>query len=129
MNRFSTSARRDCAPGARGRSCGSRMEVRPRGGVMVRTEVAPGVHRVGHADVNCWLIEDDDGLTLVDAGLPAVWRRLGEAIEEIGRRPSELRALVLTHAHFDHVGVAERLRASRRLPVWVHEADAELAAH
>ncbi|MDQ2625158.1 MAG: MBL fold metallo-hydrolase, partial [Actinomycetota bacterium] len=96
---------------------------------MLQTDVAPGVHLVSHADVNCYLVEDEDGLTLVDAGLPSFWRRIGEAIEEIGRRPSELRALVLTHAHFDHVGVAERLRSSRGVPVWIHEADAALAAH
>lgn len=96
---------------------------------MLRTDVAPGVHLVEHAGVNCWLVEDDDGVTLVDAGLPGVWRELGEAIRQIGRRPGDLRAIVLTHAHFDHVGVAERLRKSRRLPVWVDEADSELAAH
>ncbi|HLS73090.1 MAG TPA: MBL fold metallo-hydrolase [Actinomycetaceae bacterium] len=96
---------------------------------MAAREVAPGVHLVSRAHVNCYLVEDDDGVTLVDAGLPAMWGQLGQALRSIGRRPSELRALVLTHAHFDHVGLARRLQQRLGLPVWAHAADHHLAAH
>lgn len=60
---------------------------------MVHTEVADGVHRVGHAHVSCYLLEDDDGLTLVDAGLPSFWPLVGHTLRAIGRRPADLRAL------------------------------------
>ena len=46
----------------------------------------------------------------------------------MGRRIEDVRALVLTHGHSDHVGFAERLRTDRGVPVSVHEADAALAA-
>lgn len=92
-------------------------------------QVAPGVHLLQHAHVNAYVLEDDDGLTLVDAGLPAFWRPLGEAVRALGRRPRDVRALVLTHAHFDHVGVARRLQQRLGLPVWAHPAEHELAAH
>ena len=46
---------------------------------------------------------------------------------EIGRDASEIRALVLTHAHFDHIGFAERARTELGIPVYVHENDAPLA--
>jgi len=92
-------------------------------------EIAPGVHRIGHAHVNCYLVEGDDGrLLLVDTGLPRAWRAIGTAIRAIGRRPHDLAAVVLTHAHFDHTGSAARA-VSRGLPVWVSDADAYLAAH
>ncbi|HLS25829.1 MAG TPA: MBL fold metallo-hydrolase [Beutenbergiaceae bacterium] len=91
-------------------------------------EVAPGVHLVTHAHVNCYLIEDDDGLTLVDAGLPGHWRPLGLAIRAIGRRPADLRGVVLTHAHFDHVGLARRLQERFALPIWAAPEDHRLAA-
>lgn len=96
---------------------------------MLTQDVAPGVHLIEHAYVNCYLVEDEDGLTLVDAGLPGVWIPLGEAIRTIGRRPEELRALVLTHAHFDHVGVARRLTRRLGVPVYAHRAERTLAAH
>ena len=92
-------------------------------------EVAPGVHLVSHSYVNCYLVEDDDGVTLVDAGLPRVWYPLGLALRLLGRRPSDLRALVLTHAHFDHVGVARRLQDRFGVPVWATAEEQELATH
>lgn len=81
-------------------------------------EVAPGVHRLGNAYVNCYLVEDGGELTLIDAGLPGFLPQLGD------RRVT---AVVLTHAHSDHVGIAERVRVDSQAPVWVHEADATMA--
>ncbi|MFC7464137.1 MBL fold metallo-hydrolase [Brachybacterium sp. GCM10030252] len=92
-------------------------------------DVATGVHLIRRAHVNCYLIEGGNGLTLVDAGLPGVWRELGSAIRTLGHRPEDLRALVLTHAHFDHVGTARRLVQRLGLPIYAHARDAELAAH
>ncbi|MFH5821525.1 MBL fold metallo-hydrolase [Georgenia sp. AZ-5] len=96
---------------------------------MLQRDVADGVHQVEHAHVNCYLVEDDDGVTLVDAGLPAFWPLLGQALREIGRRPSDVRALVITHGHFDHVGIARRLQQRLGVPVWAHEKEHHLVAH
>lgn len=96
---------------------------------MLTPDVVPGVHMIEHAHVNCYLIEGSGGLTLVDAGLPGVWRELGTALRTLGRRPEDIRALVLTHAHFDHVGVARRLVQRLGVPVLAHPDEAELAAH
>lgn len=98
-------------------------------GATLLDEPVPGVHRLRHAYVNCYLLTDSDGVTIVDAGLPAVWPRLGRALRAIGAAPSDVRALVLTHAHFDHVGVAARLQQRFGLPVWLHPQDAALATH
>jgi glyoxylase-like metal-dependent hydrolase (beta-lactamase superfamily II) len=40
-----------------------------------------------------------------------------------------VRAVVLTHAHFDHVGFAERARVELGVPVYVHENDVPLTRH
>ena len=48
-------------------------------------------------------------------------------VAEVGRELSEVRALVLTHAHFDHIGMAERARNELGIPVFLHENDAPLA--
>jgi glyoxylase-like metal-dependent hydrolase (beta-lactamase superfamily II) len=100
-----------------------------RRGIVFTQNVAPGVHLIEHAHVNCYLLEDETGLTLVDAGLPGVWNELGFAIRSLGRRPEDLKALVLTHAHFDHVGVARRLVRRLGLPVFAHRNERALAAH
>lgn len=96
---------------------------------MFTPDIAPGVHVIEHANVNCYLVEDEEGLTLVDAGLPGVWTELGQAIRAVGRRPEDVKALVLTHAHFDHVGVARRLVQRLGVPVYGHRDERTLAAH
>lgn len=96
---------------------------------MIIRDVADGVDFISHAHVNCYLIEDDSGVTLVDAGLPRMWPMVQEALHNRGREPEDIRALVLTHGHFDHVGFARHLRRELRIPVYVHSADATLAAH
>src|SRR5256885_11061542 len=45
----------------------------------------------------------------------------------MGRAFSDVRAIVLTHAHIDHVGLAERLRREKGVPASVHELDAKMA--
>lgn len=90
---------------------------------------APGIHLIEHAHVNCYLIEGDDGLTLVDTGLPSHWPHLARAVEELGAALSDIRAVVLTHAHFDHLGVARRLQEEFAIPIYIHGEDRTLAAH
>lgn len=90
------------------------------------TEVAPGVHRLGNEMVNLYVVEADGGLTLVDAGLPGFYEQLEEFLRSRGRTVSNIDALLLTHAHGDHVGIAERVRQAG-VPVRIHERDAEQA--
>ena len=98
-------------------------------GMTLRFDLAPGVHGVEHAHTNCYVIEDGTGVTLVDACFPSTGRAVRELLGAIGRNPGDVRALLLTHGHFDHVGFARGLQASLRTPVWVHDADRSLAAH
>jgi glyoxylase-like metal-dependent hydrolase (beta-lactamase superfamily II) len=95
----------------------------------LHTEVAPGVHRIEHSFTNFYLLEEDDRLTLVDAGVPTAWEPLHAALRGIGRRLDDIEAVVLTHAHFDHVGIAERVRSQLGIPVYVHENDVPLTQH
>jgi glyoxylase-like metal-dependent hydrolase (beta-lactamase superfamily II) len=96
---------------------------------MLYRDVAPGVHRVEDAFTNWYLIEDDDGIAVVDAGIPRSWESLQEALTAIGRRLADVKALILTHAHFDHVGFAERARTELGIPVHVHQNDVPLTRH
>jgi glyoxylase-like metal-dependent hydrolase (beta-lactamase superfamily II) len=95
--------------------------------VRFEADVVPGVHRVEDAYTNWYLLEDAGRLTVVDAGTPASWDSLRAALDRIGRALGDVEAIVLTHAHFDHVGFAERARTELGVPVWVHEDDVSLA--
>jgi glyoxylase-like metal-dependent hydrolase (beta-lactamase superfamily II) len=93
---------------------------------MLTPDVAAGIHRIEDAHTNWYLVEGDDGITVVDAGVPRSWRSLEDALRRLGRTRSDVRALVLTHAHFDHIGFAERARRELGISVWVHENDLPL---
>ncbi len=96
---------------------------------MFTQNVVPGVHRGEDASVNWYLLQEGDRLTLVDAGVPASWRTLQAGLDELGLPLAAIEAIVLTHAHFDHVGIAERLRLELGIPVLVHPGDADLCRH
>jgi glyoxylase-like metal-dependent hydrolase (beta-lactamase superfamily II) len=96
---------------------------------MLYPNVAEGVHRIEDCYTNWYLIEEDGRLTVVDAGVPSSWSSLLEALKHLGRSPGDVEAVVLTHAHFDHVGFAERARRELRIPVYVHENDVPLTRH
>src|SRR5437763_1591533 len=90
-------------------------------------QIAEGVHRLGTELVNYYLVEEDGRCTLVDAALPGYHDGLVRALRELGLSLDVLDAVVLTHAHVDHIGMAERLRTKAGATVHVHSADAELA--
>lgn len=94
--------------------------------VLNGVKVADGVRRFDDGIVNWYLIEDGDDLAVVDAGFPPDWSMLTTALGTLGRRLSDLRAVVITHGHIDHIGFAERARREAGAEVFVHAADEPL---
>lgn len=72
-------------------------------------QVADELFRVGGTDVNWYLARDGSDLTLVDAGYPGDTAAVVASIEAIGCKPGDVRAVLLTHAHVDHMGAANHL--------------------
>ena len=89
--------------------------------------IQPSLHRVGTGLVNAYLVEEGGEVTIIDAGVAGQWRALLDELAAMGRSVEDVRALVLTHGHTDHIGFAERGRRERGWPVSVHEADEALA--
>jgi glyoxylase-like metal-dependent hydrolase (beta-lactamase superfamily II) len=94
------------------------------------TILAPGVIHIATSKTdNAFLIDGDDGLTLVDAGSGKAVDLLLRTIAELGRDPGDLNQIVLTHAHPDHVQGAPALREHTGARVLIHAADAAWLAH
>ncbi|WP_083587001.1 MBL fold metallo-hydrolase [Agrococcus sp. Marseille-P2731] len=107
---------------------GARLALHRRRQARLDRDVVPGVHRLRHASTNAYLLEEGGSVTLVDALFPGSLRHLHLALDAIGRSITDVRALVLTHAHFDHLGMARELER-QGVPLWLHPADAPIAAH
>ena len=93
------------------------------------TEVAPGIVRTqlpismpGLGHVNCYLLEDERGIAVVDPGLPGddSWDHLVDRLTRAGYTVDDVHTVVVTHSHPDHFGGAMRLH---------HEAGADVVTH
>ena len=88
------------------------------------TEVTADVFAVeGHA-ANWALIAEGDALTLVDAGYPGYHDDVLASISEIGHRLGDVEAVLITHAHVDHIGSLPRLLEKNPVPVLLSPTEA-----
>jgi glyoxylase-like metal-dependent hydrolase (beta-lactamase superfamily II) len=91
-------------------------------------KIARSIHRLGRDSiVNSYLVEDGGEVTIIDAGVPGLYGDIPRELAVMGRTVADVRGLILTHGHTDHIGFAERLRRERKTPIWVHELDLALA--
>ena len=66
--------------------------------------IADNLYYVGNRDVSVHLVDTGDGLILIDTGYPQTVYLLLQSIWELGFDPRKIRYLILTHAHYDHIG-------------------------
>jgi glyoxylase-like metal-dependent hydrolase (beta-lactamase superfamily II) len=83
------------------------------------TELAPNVLRTelpiqlpGLGHVNMYVLEDSNGIAVVDPGLPGdgPWKAVVHRLGLAGFKVEDVHSIVVTHSHYDHYGAAERLR-------------------
>ncbi|MEU6911037.1 MBL fold metallo-hydrolase [Streptomyces coeruleorubidus] len=87
-------------------------------------QVADGTYLVHGSDTNWVILAEGDAVTLVDTGYPGDRERLLASLAEVGSSPEAVAAVLITHAHNDHLGSAEYLRATYGTPVYLHAAEA-----
>lgn len=74
--------------------------------------------------VNCYFVEESDGLTLIDAALPFSVKGILQTAENIGK---PITRIVLTHFHGDHVGALDRLKQMLpQVPVYISSREARI---
>jgi glyoxylase-like metal-dependent hydrolase (beta-lactamase superfamily II) len=94
------------------------------------TEITKGVHYADGSNANSYIVEEVDGsLTVIDAGMQSDGKKiLGYITTKMMRKPSDVKTLVITHCHVDHVRGAAALKAATGAKVAVHEADADFVS-
>ena len=87
------------------------------------TEVLPGLYQVRTRGSKAYLLLDDE-ITLIDTGSPGSAPRILKALQELGRSPSDIKHIVITHYHIDHVGGLPELQEYVPARTGVHLAEA-----
>ena len=89
-------------------------------------EVVDGVLWIGLGYVNAYLVVTDDGLVLVDTGLPRTHGRLHQELADARRSVGDITSVLLTHWHTDHTGGLARVRTASGAKVVASAIDAEV---
>lgn len=76
--------------------------------------------------VNVYMLRSGDGLVVIDTGFPGSAKKILDGVRALGQEPSDVRHILLTHAHPDHIGSAAALRRETGATVWAHPLDAPI---
>jgi glyoxylase-like metal-dependent hydrolase (beta-lactamase superfamily II) len=89
---------------------------------VLRMQLPISMPGLGH--VNCYALEDQRGLAVVDPGMPgpATWRALADRLGQLGASPRNVHTVIVTHSHPDHFGGADRLRSVAGAEVVTHRS-------
>jgi glyoxylase-like metal-dependent hydrolase (beta-lactamase superfamily II) len=92
---------------------------------MAVKEIVPHVYSISLGPVNTFLLEGDN-LTLIDTGMPGSTGKILTAVESLGKRPEDIKQILVTHCHPDHSGSLAELKQRTEAMVIMHPLDAEL---
>jgi len=88
-------------------------------------EIIPGAHLIESRAANSYLILDESGLTLIDAGLPRNHIRIFAYLSDIGQRSSQIKHIIITHADGDHYGSLRAIKEASGASVYASQREAE----
>lgn len=89
-------------------------------------QVTPCTYYIsGQSWVGCYLIDTGEGLILLDTAIPESLYLLVDSIYALGYKPTDVKMILISHAHFDHCGAAAALRALTGAPIYMSKEDAD----
>lgn len=77
----------------------------------------------GQSWVGCYLIDTGDGLILIDAAIPESLYLLVDSIYRLGYKPEDIKKILLSHAHFDHIGGAAAMKKLTGAQLYMSKED------
>jgi glyoxylase-like metal-dependent hydrolase (beta-lactamase superfamily II) len=95
---------------------------------MAAIQIVRGLYMLPLGPVNAYLLELANGCALIDTGLPGSAEKVIRGIKEAGKAPADIRHIILTHAHPDHIGGLAALKKATRAEAYMHPLDARITA-
>ena len=90
---------------------------------MAFKKIIDGAYLVPMGNANAVLLDAGPDLVLIDAGFQGKADKVFEAVAQLGRKPSDIKHLVFTHGHPDHIGSAVPLIQATGARTYMHAAD------
>src|SRR5882757_5846224 len=90
------------------------------------TKIVDGLYGIHLGSTNTFLLDSGDDCALIDTGFPGSGPAILGAVREIGKKPSDIRHILLTHAHVDHIGSYATLKNTTNASGYVHPLDAAI---
>jgi glyoxylase-like metal-dependent hydrolase (beta-lactamase superfamily II) len=75
-------------------------------------------------NTNCFVLRDK-GTILIDTGGPKQAKKFRKGLEKASIRPEEIKLILITHGHFDHIGSAQEIKSMTGAKIAMHELDKE----
>jgi glyoxylase-like metal-dependent hydrolase (beta-lactamase superfamily II) len=94
-------------------------------------QIAPGIYSMGQEEgghVHAFLLDDGNGLTLIDTMYDDDGRHVLAELKAIGKAPTDIKHIILTHAHKSHVGGVAALKKASGAPVYSHAWETDIIA-
>jgi glyoxylase-like metal-dependent hydrolase (beta-lactamase superfamily II) len=88
-------------------------------------QIRPDVYLLKGKSSNFYLCEDEDGLTLIDAGMPREQQLVFDLLDQLGRDPSQIVRILITHADIDHAGSLAAIQAETGAQIYAGEKTAK----
>ena len=95
---------------------------------MPAKQVSENLYAAALGSVNAFLLRGPDRWVLIDTGLPKSADKVLAALAGLGGKPSDLRHILLTHAHSDHIGSAAALQQASGADISIHAVDEPIAS-
>jgi hydroxyacylglutathione hydrolase len=88
-------------------------------------EIVSGIHQIDHIrGANCYLIITETKMMVIDTGMPGNGSRIIRYVRAMGKQPSDINYVVLTHAHIDHIGSTAEMKKMTGAKIAIHAGDA-----
>ena len=91
-------------------------------------KIVNGIYQVDGVNCYVYIVEEEEKLVLIDTGLFRNDKKIVNYIESLGRKPTDVSTIVITHYHIDHTGSLKKIKEATDAKVAAGEFDAEIVA-